>query len=291
LIDVPTARRIATRLELALAAPRRKRIPLRVGDAVVGWLDEGRAARVARFARVFNVTPLGIVFAAGLDDPQRRTAAMAEVAADLGAQGQLSAWRSELYAVAPEFAGKPWFLLERAAARYFGVETWAVHVNGTVGAGPARRMWFARRSPTKAIDPGMLDNLVGGGIAAGATVAATLAQEAWEEAGIPPEVAAGARPEGTVTIRRECPDGLQRETIFVHDLELAEDFVPESRDGEAVSHRRVGLGEAARLIGLTAGPDVVTADASLVVLDYLLRHGAIASDALALLHLKDLAHP
>jgi len=38
------------------------------------------------------------------------------------------------------------------------------------------------------IDPGMLDNLVGGGIAAGATVIDTVVREAWEEAGIRAEV-------------------------------------------------------------------------------------------------------
>ncbi len=43
-------------------------------------------------------------------------------------------------------------------------------------------MWIARRSPTKPIDPGMLDNLVGGGLAAGLTVAQTLVKEGWEEA-------------------------------------------------------------------------------------------------------------
>ena len=43
-------------------------------------------------------------------------------------------------------------------------------------------MWIARRSPAKAIDPGMLDNLVGGGVAAGQTITTTLIKEAWEEA-------------------------------------------------------------------------------------------------------------
>jgi len=152
-------------------------------------------------------------------------------------------------------------------------------------------MWFARRSEKKAIDPGKLDNLVGGGVAAGATVAQTLIKEAWEEAGIPGELAAQARPVGAVQLWREQPDGLHNETIFVHDLWLPSDFVPVNQDGEAVEHRLVTMGEAARLIAVADGPDEVTADASLVVLDYLLRHRAIDSASPVCDKLKALLHP
>ena len=103
--------------------------------------------------------------------------------------------------------------------------------------------------------------------------------EAWEEAGIPADVARRASPAGAVHVRRALPDGLQRETIFVHDLTLSRHFVPINQDGEVVEHRRVDLYEAARLIAIESGPDEVTVDASLIVLDLLLRSGAIAPDA------------
>jgi 8-oxo-dGTP pyrophosphatase MutT (NUDIX family) len=139
-------------------------------------------------------------------------------------------------------------------------------------------MWLARRSATKAVDPGMLDNLVGGGIAAGMRVDHTLIKEAWEEAGIPEALARRARPAGVVHVRRAMFDGLQRETVFVHDLDLPAGFAPANQDGEAVEHRLVGLAEAAHLIAQEHGADVVTLDASLVVLDYLLRRGVLAPD-------------
>jgi 8-oxo-dGTP pyrophosphatase MutT (NUDIX family) len=197
----------------------------------------------------------------------------------LAAEGVLTAWRDERYEVAPEFGASPWFLLERAAARYFGIRTFAVHVNGLVRRGDGIAMWIARRSPTKPIDPGLLDNLVGGGIAAGQTAAAALVKEAWEEAGVDAELARSARPAGAVHLCRAQPDGLQRETIFVHDLWLPDDFMPEGQDGEVVEHRVVALPEAAALIAHEGGDDVVTADAALVILDCLLRHGEIAPDA------------
>ncbi len=74
-------------------------------------------------------------------------------------------------------------------------------------------------------------------------------------------------------------DGLQAETLHGHDLWLPPSFVPANQDGEAVEHRLVSLDDAARVIANEDGPDVVTADASLVILDCLLRHGAIRADA------------
>ena len=51
--------------------------------------------------------------------------------------------------------------------------------------------------------------------------------------------------------------------------------MPRNQDGEAVEHRSVPLPEAGRLAALAEGTDVVTADASLVIVDCLLRHGEV----------------
>ena len=291
MIDDATANSILARLGRALAAPKRAYCPLRVDSDTVGWLDDDRAARVREFTNVFAVNSDGATFLPALRDESSRSEALAIVAATLAAEGALTPWRNELYAVAPAFGAPPWFRLERAAARYFGVHTWAAHINGVVPAPSAARMWFARRSADKAIDPLKLDNLVGGGIAAGTSLAATLAKEAWEESGIPGSLAAQSLPAGAVHIWREQPDGLQSETLFVHDLWLPAEFVPANQDGEAIEHRLVAIPEAARLITLSAGPDEVTADASLVVLDFLLRHGAIAPSSPARAGLQQLLHP
>ena len=176
-----------------------------------------------------------------------------------------------------EFGDAPCFELERCAARYFGIRTFAAHINGLVRTPDGIRMWLGRRSPDKAIDPGMLDNMVGGGIAAGASVEATLIKEAWEEAGISPTLAATAEPAGKLRICREHPGGLERETVFVHDLWLDPDFTPAGIDGEVVEFRLETLTAAARLATNRDGRDVVTADASLVIADCLVRHNVIAT--------------
>jgi len=261
-----------------------------VGTATVGWLDADRSTRVKKFTEVFAVNTERIAFDPALCDEPSRSAAMAHVTATLAAEGALTKWRNELYAAAPTFGAPPWFRLERAAARYFGVHTWAVHINGVVSGQEEPRMWLARRSVDKAIDPLKLDNLVGGGIAAGTTLAETLAKEAWEESGISNPLASQSLPAGALHIWREQPDGLQSETIFVHDLWLPAKFVPANQDGEAIEHRLVAMDEAARLIAMSGGRDEVTADASLVVLDFLLRHRAIASKSPARTGLQQLLH-
>lgn len=266
------------RLAAALAPPA---VPLRrfeVDGGLVGELTPARAERVAAFADVFDVDARRVAFVDSCRGFDERTRAMERVARALAAEGALSPWRDELYDVQAHLSTAPAFLLERAAARYFGVHTRAVHINGLVDPGPGAAMWIARRSPGKAIDPGMLDNLVGGGLAAESTVATTLAKEAWEEAGIDAALASHATAAGVVQIRRLQPDGLQRETIHVHDLWLPADFRPANQDGEAVEHRLVPLGQIAALLANDTGPDVMTADASLVALDAVIRLGVIDAD-------------
>lgn len=273
----------AIRARLGEAASRQAQMPpppagmnaFVVDGIALGYLDEPRAARLVRFDSVFCAANGQIRFVSALDSEPKRSAAMAEVARTLAREAALSAWRDELYPVAASFEASPAFVLERAAARYFGIHTWAAHVNGVVAADGGVRMWFARRSPTKAIDPGQLDNLVGGGIAAGRGVAETVVKEAWEEAGIPACLATHATLVASLDVQRANADGLQRETVFAHDLVLPPDFVPVNQDGEAIEHRLVPLDEAGSLIAATRGPDLVTFEASLVVLDYLRRNGAL----------------
>ena len=273
---------ILARLGQELAAPRGIYLPLRIENDVIGWLDHERAEALLRFADVFHrytsTITSGLAFDAALKTSAARTAALDRVVAVLAAEGRLSPWRGERYAIATHLGAPPLCLIERAAARFVGIRTYAAHVNGLVHGDPTS-MWLSRRSPGKAIDPGMLDNLVGGGIAAGATVAETMVREAWEEAGISADIAVTATPAGEVRVCRSQPDGLQRETIFTHDLFLPAAFVPSNQDGEAIEHRLVSLVEAAALIANDRGSDVVTADASLVILDFLLRHRSIGTGA------------
>ena len=283
----PMLARVVQRLQRALAPPSRVYAPLRVQGETVGWITPERARRLAAWPDYFRVGVDAVDGSPSLPTPAARTAAFAEVARTLAAEGALTAWRDERYAVAARPGAAALFEIERAAARYFGVHTFAAHCNGLVGRSDDWRMWLARRSPVKAIDQGLLDNLVGGGIPAGAGIADTLTREAWEEAGIAAHLAREAIEAGVVEICRDQPDGLQRETIYVHDLCLPADFVPANQDGEAVEHRRCA---PADILAVVATDDV-TADASLVIVDFLLRHGHVPRGDPSFAALDALRHP
>ncbi|HVF62941.1 MAG TPA: DUF4743 domain-containing protein, partial [Casimicrobiaceae bacterium] len=212
--------RVVQRLSRELAPPSTRLHPFVVDGRTAGWLNDTRAWRAALFDDVFERTSSGLWLRPAIDGPEARTAALESVARALAGEGLLTAWRDERYAVAAAAGDPPLFYLERAAARFFGIATRAVHVNATTARDGMTAMWIARRSPHKSIDAGLLDNLVGGGIAADAAIESTLVKEAWEEAGIPAAVASSARRAGCVAIFREQPDGIENERIHVHDLTL-----------------------------------------------------------------------
>jgi hypothetical protein len=277
----------AGRLARVLAAPRRPYEALIVENHVVGWIIPERVQRLLQWRGVFRRGARGLELVPSVNTPALRTATLAQVARTLSEEGALTAWRDERYAVAPVPGAPPVFELERAAARYFGIHTFAAHANGLVGDPDRWQMWLARRSPTKPVDPGLLDNLVGGGIAADYDATRTLIKEAFEEACIPSALAARARSAGAIDICRDQPDGLQRETIHVYDLWLPADFKPANQDGEAVEHR---LCAPDPLLALLAGDDL-TADASLVIVDFLLRNGHVADRDPTLSTLERLRRP
>ena len=225
-------------------------VPLAAGRARIGWLRPELAARLAAWPKVFKASPEKVQL---LD-----SAALPAVIGQLAAEGFIPGWRNERYRIADLFE------VERAAARPFGFVTQAVHVNGITG----ESMWLARRSSTKATDPGMWDNVVGGGMAAGFSLEQVLVKEAAEEAGIPADLARRATRGGTVELLREVPEGVQCEVIHIYDLELPRDFAPRNQDGEVAEFRLVPFAEARRLIHET---DELTVDAALAALDFFTR--------------------
>ena len=250
-------------------------LPFRVGAATAGWVRPAFAQALRRFPDVFSHDANGAVeLNAALGDPDARSHAMAAVTRELAKSGVITGWRDELYEVRDEAQPDrtPLLTIERAAARAFGITSRAVHVNGvtTAAAGPA--MWIARRSLSKPIDPGMLDNMIGGGVPAGMSMRETLVKEAWEEAGLTAAQAAAARAGRQVRIRRAVPEGLQSEVILVHDLELPPAVVPRNTDGEVSEFRLLPI---AVVIDLLRQGGQITPDASLVILDWLDRQGIL----------------
>ena len=259
-------------------------VSLLCDDTSIGWLRQAHAQRLLGWPDVFERNAAGVSISRSLKSPAERTAAIDGVVVGLYKEGAISGWRDERYAVVPAFDAPPHFHIERAAARYLGVTTYAAHANGYCSSGTDCEMWLARRAATKPIDPGMLDNLVAGGMSAGVAPLDTLVREAGEEAGTPAYLTRKAVAAGTVRLLREVPEGVQSEVIFVHDLELPSDFQPYNEDGEVAEFQRIPV---AGVVAMLRGDADITLDAGLVILSFLLRHNYIKVDSLAVAGVLD----
>lgn len=211
--------------------------------------------------------------------PPVRSACLAEVNAALREARLIPGWRNETYAVVTALGAEPLALIERAASRFWGTLTFGAHCNAYVADAQGRptHLWIARRSFSKPTDPGLLDNLIGGGVPHGQTPFEALVREGWEEAGLMPDVVAAATPGRVVHLYRDIPEGLQHEHLHVFDLKLPVGTVPRNQDGEVAE---LWLAPIDAALALAAGSEM-TVDASLATLDFALRHGLLNDAALA----------
>ena len=168
------------------AGPELPALPFYVREHIVGWLRPSLADRLRRWPHVFEVGDAFVILKTRPDTVAERSSAMAAVTRELARDGVITGWRDEVVSISERHGSPELFRVERSATRPFGFIAYAAHLNVFTRIGGRVHVWIARRSPSKAIDPGKLDNLVGGRIAAGMSVDETLRKEAWEEAGIPP---------------------------------------------------------------------------------------------------------
>jgi 8-oxo-dGTP pyrophosphatase MutT (NUDIX family) len=238
-------------------------------DGPIGWIRRDFVARLTRWPECFAIDEGSVrLRPQGEAD---RTAALAQVTRALAEDGTIPGWRDETYAI-PHDA--PLFHIERAAVDFFGLTSAASHLNGWVRSAGGLRIWIARRSATKSIDPGFLDTLVGGGIPSGQDASQTLLRECHEEAGIERELAMRSSATATLEVRHEVPRGLHSEILYAHDLELPADFRPRNVDGEVAEFMLLSAAETADRVA----SGEFTVEAGLVTLDFLLRTAAIAPD-------------
>jgi 8-oxo-dGTP pyrophosphatase MutT (NUDIX family) len=258
--------RVQAGLQARQAFDRAGLLPWIIAGQRVGWLDRERAALLARWPQWFEVSGQRVELRDTLATQADRTAALSEAIGRLAEGGHVRGWRDERFAVNTGWGTPVLAVIERAAARFFGIRTYAAHMNGLI-QGPEPALWLARRAETKPIDPGMWDNLVAGGISHGFDARGALEKECWEEAGIGPHMAAGLVSRGTLDVLREVPEGIQCETLFAFDLTLPAGFMPANQDGEVAGHLRASLDTALDIMADRA----MTVDATLVTLGALAR--------------------
>lgn len=202
--------------------------------------------------------------------PQSRTLSLELLTAHLRDAGHISGWRNEKFSLWPEDSHLPGkaippdpakpeaFRMERAAFRFFGLHSHAVHVNGFTSKGD---MWCGRRAISKSVDPGMLDNLAAGGLPSGESLIQCGVREMAEEAGLPAPLAHSALPWGSIETCRSVKEGWHHETLWVYNIALPNDCVPTNQDGEVSEFVLLSPSQVVNAIQ----EDALTVDASCVI--------------------------
>ncbi|KAH9762075.1 Nudix hydrolase 20 [Citrus sinensis] len=210
--------------------------PFIIEDQVVGYTHNRFASHLRKYDDVFiysenNGGRFGshLKLNSKLKTADERTRVVGEVIKCLGEEDLIPGIRNELYPVTSTFGSPIFFSLERAAAPYFGIKAYGVHMNGYVEKDGQKFLWIGKRSQVKPTYPGMLDHLVAGGLPHGIACGENIIKECEEEAGIPRSISNRARPVGAVSYMDINGFSYKRDVLFCYDLKLPEDFVPKNQ--------------------------------------------------------------
>ncbi|BBH08123.1 nudix hydrolase homolog 20, partial [Prunus dulcis] len=275
-----------------------------IEDQIVGYIHKGFAENLRSFKDVFTFPPensdsngSSITLHSSLNTDEDRTRAVGDVIKSLGEE-HIPGIRNELYPVTSSFGASIFFSLERAAAPYFGIKAYGVQMNGYVEKDGKKFLWIGKRSQQKTTYPGMLDQLVAGGLAVkgsllqfsllsaarphGVACGDNVVKECEEEAGIPSSISSVAIPVGAVSYMDIDGYRFKRDVLFCYDLKLPESFTPKNQDGEVESFKLIPVMDVANIIQRT---QFFKPNCSLVIIDFLFRHGYIRPECFGYLDL------
>jgi Domain of unknown function (DUF4743) len=246
-------------------------VPLFAGAERIGLVRRDNAEALKRFPDVFAVAEDKVALVAP-GDAAAISRSVDRVVDALVAEKQIPKTRTETFDVALRWGAPPLFRLDRGAVPFFGTRAYGVHLNGYRRDGNEVMLWVGRRAADKRVAPDKLDNMVAGGIGNGHGLVDTLVKEADEEAMVPPGLIARAVPAGAVSYRMETPLGIRDDVLFVYDLDVPSDFVPQNRDGEFAGF---ALMPAAAVLDRIRNSFDFKFNVNLVILDFAVRHGLL----------------
>jgi 8-oxo-dGTP pyrophosphatase MutT (NUDIX family) len=174
--------------------------------------------------------------------------------------------------------------IERSASSLFGIIGRGVHMTAyTISrADGAMRFWIAKRNVKKHAYPGLLDNVVAGGISVGETPWSCICKEAEEEAGIlEKDMEKWAKPAGMISwfnISDERAGGvkglLNPGASLVYDIKVSERMIFEPVDGDVDSFYLMAVKEV--MTAMKCG--LFKPLSACVMLDFFIRHGIVTAE-------------
>ena len=220
-------------------------LPWFCGPQKLGYLSAARARLLAQHLEHSHLHTDRLDWNASHWSADTRSDALQRVLLTLRDAGHLPGWRNETFNCFAADSDHPLLQAERAGFYFLGLRSDAVHVNGVTADG---RMWIARRSASKAVDPGLLDNLCAGGLGAGETQMQAVVRELYEEAGIHLQSVHELRYAGNVNVGRVREGGWHEERLQVYNLLMAAGEQPANQDGEVQDFQLLEAPEIAHLI-------------------------------------------
>lgn len=251
-------------------------LPLHFNEVQIGWVHKDHLEILQQFPDLFLLHNTQIDFsplftALNFAERNSRIAAFSHT---LFEAGIIRNWRDEAYGIyyPNEDLQNALFTIERGVAPFLGFRVYGIHINGYIAPKkqePIHKMWIAKRSKLKLIEPHKLDNIAAGGLSYGEIPHETAIREAMEEANIPEDLTSALHYSGPFNYLAEYNKTVRNECIFVFDLPLPESFSPTINDGEVedfycLSPKEI---ESALLDGETFKPN-----SGIVTLHFLLRN-------------------
>jgi 8-oxo-dGTP pyrophosphatase MutT (NUDIX family) len=262
-------------------------VPFTVAGETLGWIKKDFVKFLAHYADVFEISEQAVSLSASLLAFEARNKALQEVLDDLVSRRLAPPLHGEKYPVGRR-RDRPELLIDREAAGLFGVRAYGQHINAFVRDGDQVQMWIGQRSRDKRHFPGKLDHLAAGGLPYGIGMRENVQKECWEEAGMALDISSKARPVGALTYCRQTDKGLKPDTIFCYDLELSRDFRPQCTDGEVEKFYLMDIDDVSKAV---RDSEAFKPNCSLVIIDFLIRHGQIDADAPDYLDIVQALHP
>jgi len=246
--------------------------PFVMAKQKVGYVKDFMCQALAQWPDYFLVSEEKLEFRANVNGIEGCSQVLDEVVHQLVEQGVIANYLGESYPVTGNSREQGLAGLDRGAAAYFGIKAYGQHLNGYVVGDDGVKLWVARRAADRIHFPGKLDNIVAGGLPQNISLENNLLKECQEEANILADMVQRAKATGAISYCCETEVGLKPDTLYCYDLELPESFVPVNTDGEVSEFQLLNFESVLELVRDT---DDFKPNCNLVILDFLIRHGAI----------------
>lgn len=254
-------------------------MPFFIDTSVLGYIHKQKIDIFKPFESNFLLTEFqgrqAMTFQPGVNDFDSRSRAADDMAKSWYQSGVISSWVGEQYNVNTGYNQQSFFTIERAASSLLGIKKYGIHLNAWVEKTGKKYLWVARRAKDKHTFPGKLDHLVAGGHGAGYRIEETMIKECAEEANVPASIAQMAKPVSLVSYAMDVNQKLQQDNLFIYDLKLDADFMPENTDGEA---EEFYLWPIEKVLDCVATTRDYKINCNLVIIDFAVRHGCLKPD-------------